>query len=72
MISANYLLLVRRAEGILQGGYELPRMIEEATVIATEFSKHTATPLTPEAVLGLMFSIVTDTEGPPIEPDAAP
>lgn len=72
IISANYLLLVQRAEGILHGGYELPRMIEEATVIATEFSKHTATPLTPEAVLGLMFSIVTNTEEPPIEPDAAP
>ena len=71
MLSANYLLLVQRAEGIVQGGYELPRMTEEASAIATEFSKHAATPLTPEAVLGLMFSLVTDTEEPPVTPGPA-
>jgi hypothetical protein len=62
ILSANYLLLVERTTKILQGGYEMTRMIEEATAIALDFSKHTATPLTAEAVLGLLFSIVTETE----------
>jgi hypothetical protein len=35
-------------------------MIEEVTAIVTEFSKHTATPLTSSRI-GLMFSIVTET-----------
>ena len=65
ILSANYVLLVQRARGILHGGYDMARMIEEAEVIAAEFSKHVATPLTAEAVLGLLFSLVTDTEEPP-------
>jgi hypothetical protein len=65
ILSANYVLLVQRARGILLGGYDMARMIQEAVVIATEFSKHVATPLTAEAVLGLLFSLVTNTEEPP-------
>jgi hypothetical protein len=64
ILSANYVLLVQRAKAILTGGYEMTRMIEEARVVAAEFSKHTATPLSAEAVLGLLFSLVTDTEEP--------
>ena len=65
IVTANYVLLVERAKAILLGGYDMTRMLQEATVIAEEFSKHVATPLTAEAVLGLLFSLVTDTEEPP-------
>ncbi|MFN7982998.1 MAG: hypothetical protein U0Q11_14160 [Vicinamibacterales bacterium] len=65
ILSANYILLVQRARFILHGGFDMARMVEEATVIAAEFSKHTASPLTAEAVLGLLFSLVTNTEEPP-------
>jgi hypothetical protein len=44
-------------------------MIQEAGVIAAEFSKHVTTPLTAEAVLGLLFSLVTNTEEPPVTGD---
>jgi hypothetical protein len=70
ILSANYVLLVQRAKAILLGGYQIPRMIEEAEVVAADFSRHTATPLSAEAVLGLLFSLVTDTEEPPTVGDA--
>jgi len=65
ILTANYVLLVHRAKAILLGGYDMTRMLQEATAIAEEFSKHVGTPLTAEGVLGLLFSLVTDTEEPP-------
>ena len=65
IVSANYVLLVERAKAILSGGYDMTRMLQEATAVAEEFSKHVGTPLTAEAVLGLLFSLVTETEEPP-------
>ena len=71
IVTANYVLLVERAKAILLGGYDMTRMLREATVIAEEFSKHVGTPLTAEAVVGLLFSLVTETEEPPAV-DGAP
>ena len=54
MKTADYVTLANNAKGILQAGYELERMIDEAKSIAGKFRGLTATLLSGEHVLGLM------------------
>jgi len=60
--SADYLLLERKAQEILKSGPPIERLISEAKDIAKQFSGLTATPLTAECVMGLVFSLAAQSE----------
>ena len=64
MKTTDYVTLVNKAKAIIQSGYKLDRMIDEAKAIAKQFHGLTATPLAGEHVLGLMFSLAANTELP--------
>ena len=64
MRTADYIVLVEKAKNIMQAGYRLDRMTDEAAAAARHFAELTATPLTGEHVLGLLFSLAAQAEHP--------
>ena len=66
MRSADYISLVEKAKNIMQAGYTLDRMTDEAGAAAQHFAGLTATPLTCEHVLGLLFSLAAQTDRPSV------
>jgi hypothetical protein len=64
MKTADYVVLANKTKDIIQAGYKLDRMIDEAKAVATHFAGLTGTPLAGEHVLGLMFSLAAQTDRP--------
>lgn len=62
--SADYVLLENKANEVLRAGLTLKQMVAEAKAIAKQFDGIPATPLTPEHVLGLIFSLAAQSEAP--------
>jgi hypothetical protein len=62
LTSADFVLLEGRAKDVLRAGLTIEKAIAEAKDIANQFGGMTATPLTPEHALGLMFSIAAQVE----------
>jgi transcriptional regulator with XRE-family HTH domain len=60
--SADYLLLESKANDLLKAGLTIERVVAESKDIARQFSGLTATPLTAEHVLGLVFSLAAQVE----------
>lgn len=60
--SADYLLLESKANDLLKAGLTIERVVAESKDIARQFSGLTATPLTAEHVLGLVFSLAAQAE----------
>jgi hypothetical protein len=60
--SVDYVLLERKAHEILEAGLPIERIVREAKDVAKQFASLTATPLTPEAVMGLVFSLAAQSE----------
>jgi hypothetical protein len=58
----DYVLLENRVNGVLQAQLSMDRVIAEAKDIARQFDGLTATPLTPEHIVGLLFSIAAQSE----------
>jgi len=51
-----------KAHEVLKANLTLQQMVGEAKVIAKQFAGMTATPLTPEHVMGLIFSLAAQSE----------
>jgi Cap4 dsDNA endonuclease len=62
LASTDYILLEQKAYGLLQVGLTIERMVAEAKEVAKQFSGITATPLAPEHVMGLLFSLAAQSE----------
>jgi len=62
LASTDYILLEQKTTGLLQAGLTIDRMIAEAKEVAKQFSGITGTPLTPEHVMGLLFSLAAQSE----------
>jgi hypothetical protein len=60
--SADYMLLENRANQVLQAGMTIGKVVAEAKDIAKQFAGVTATQLTAEHVLGLIFSLAAQAE----------
>jgi hypothetical protein len=60
--SEDYVLLERKAQGVLKAGLPIERVVAEAKDIAKQFDGLTATPLTPGHILGLIFSLAAQSE----------
>jgi len=60
--SADYVMLEARAHEILKANLTMPQVIENAKDIAKQFKGSGLTPLEPEHVLGLMFSLAAQDE----------
>lgn len=60
--SADYLLLESKASDLLKAGLTIERVVTESKDIARQFSGLTATQLTAEHVLGLVFSLAAQAE----------
>jgi hypothetical protein len=60
--SADYVLLESKAQEILKAGLTIERIVAEAKDVAKQFSGLTATALTPEHVMGLIFSLAAQSE----------
>ncbi|MHB1766189.1 MAG: hypothetical protein ACYCS1_11875 [Gammaproteobacteria bacterium] len=60
--SADYVLLESKARDLLKPELPMQTVIAESKDIAKQFSGLTATPLTPEHVLGLVFALAAQTE----------
>lgn len=60
--SADYVLLENKANEVLKTDLKIDQMVAEAKVIAKQFAGLTATPLTPEHVMGLIFSLAAQAE----------
>lgn len=60
--SADYVLLERKAHELLKAGLTMDRLVAEAKDIAKQFAGIVATPLTPEHVMGLIFSLAAQSE----------
>jgi hypothetical protein len=58
----DYMVLEEKARQLLTEGITIQRMIPEAKDIAKQFAGMTATPLTPEHVMGLVFSLAAQSE----------
>ena len=58
----DYLLLEGKAHELLKAGLTIDRMVAEAKDIAKQFVGITVTPLTPEHVMGLIFSLAAQSE----------
>ena len=56
------MLLENKANEVLKTDLKLDRMVAEAKDIAKQFAGLTATPLTPEHVMGLIFSLAAQSE----------
>jgi len=63
--TADFLLLERKASDVIKANLKIEDVIAEAKDIAAQFASITATPLTPECVLGLIFSLAAQSEAPP-------
>jgi len=62
LASADYMLLERKASDLLGARRELKEIVEEAKAISKDFSGITVSPLTPEHVMGLIFSLAAQSE----------
>ncbi len=62
LASTDYILLEQKTSGLLQAGLTIERMVAEAKDVAKQFAGITATPLTPEHVMGLLFSLAAQSE----------
>jgi hypothetical protein len=60
--SADFMLLEKRAHDLLATGLTLEKAVAEAKDIAKQFHNVTVTPLTPEHVMGLIFSLAAQSE----------
>jgi transcriptional regulator with XRE-family HTH domain len=60
--SADYTLLESKAKDLLRADFTIAKVVTEAKDIAKQFSELTATPLTVEHVVGLVFSLAAQTE----------
>ena len=60
--STDYVLLEQKAHDLLKEGLKIQQMIAEAKDISKQFSGITVTPLTPEHVMGLLFSLAAQSE----------
>lgn len=60
--SADYVLLEDRAHEVLKGKLTLRQVVAEAKDITKQFSAIGVTPLTPEDVMGLIFSLAAQAE----------
>jgi hypothetical protein len=58
----DYVLLEGRVNSVLQAKLSMDRVIAEAKDIAKQFHGLTATPLTPEHIMGLLFSMAAQSE----------
>jgi hypothetical protein len=63
--SADYLLLERKARDVIKANLTIDEIVAEAKDIAKQFASITATRLTPECVLGLIFSLAAQSEARP-------
>lgn len=63
--SADYLLLELKARDVINADQSLQQIAAEAKDIAKQFAAITATALTAECVLGLIFSLAAQSEAPP-------
>lgn len=59
---ADYLLLENKAWSLLRRNLELQDVILEAKALAREFAGLTGTALTPDHVMGLLFSLAAQSE----------
>ena len=62
LTSADYMLLENKAQELLKAGLTIEKVVAEAKDIAKQFGGLTATQLTPEHVLGLVFSLAAQAE----------
>jgi hypothetical protein len=60
--SADFMLLEKRTHDLLATDLTLQKAVAEAKDIAKQFQNVTATPLTPEHVIGLIFSLAAQAE----------
>jgi hypothetical protein len=60
--SADYVLLERKAHEVLKAQLTMEKIVGEAKSIAKQFAALTTTPLTPEHVMGLIFSLAAQSE----------
>ena len=60
--STDFLLLENRANEVLKGELTLERVVAEAKDIARQFERVGVTPLTPDDVMGLIFSMAVQSE----------
>jgi len=58
----DYVLLEGKVNAVLQAQLSMERVIAEAKDIAKQLSGMTATPLTPEHIMGLLFSMAAQSE----------
>lgn len=58
----DYVLLEQRVNSVLQAKLSMEGVIAEAKDIAKQFHGSTATPLTPEHIMGLLFSVAAQSE----------
>jgi len=63
----DYILLERKAREALREGLKLERVVNEAKDIAKQFEGLPGKPLTPECVLGLIFSLAAQAEAQPVQ-----
>jgi hypothetical protein len=57
LTSADYMLLENKAKALLKDDMTIQKVVMESKDVAKQFSGITATPLTAEHVLGLVFSL---------------
>lgn len=62
LTSADYMLLEAKARDVLSANLTIDKVVAEAKDIAKQFNGLTATSLTPEHVLGLIFSLAAQAE----------
>jgi hypothetical protein len=62
LTSADYMLLESKARDALKANLTIEKVVAEAKDITKQFNGLTATFLTPEHVLGLIFSLAAHTE----------
>ena len=62
MSGTDFLLLENRANEVLKGKLTLERVVAEAKDIVKQFEMVGVTPLTPEVVMGLIFSMAAQSE----------
>lgn len=60
----DYVLLENRVNAVLQARLPIDRIVAEAKDIAKQFHGATGTPLTPEHIMGLLFSLAAQSEAP--------
>lgn len=60
--SIDYILVEKQANDLLKAGLAIEKIVAEAKDIAKQFAGLTATPLEPEHVIGLVFSLAAQAE----------